>query len=657
MDTRKIPLFCYWNGCIKDGPDGPFYEGSSPRGIRVDSKIELSNLLDDLHRLTGFEKGKFQIDLIGRYPSIVQQQMVKYVRLPIVDDCSLEMMLEVPCYHPSINSLEVYLEIKPFSDEVTVSISHQSPLESNVPRKRYRQEDASSVNADVNVSGRNTKLGSPPEDNHNGWIEDEESTDVGNSGDNGLHVGMIFRGKDELAKAVKLYSNRRQREYNVFEIPITGTFQSGCKNYCRWFLKAAKTNGNGFKITEYTGPHACKPADVGSDFLAGEIECLVKVQPSLSIVELNNWVKEAFGYTVSYANMWKAKKEAISAILGDLDKSFSVLPKFMAALGSSNKMLLEWQYDLFPDPKNASFRSVFWAFQQSVEGFPHCRPLILVDTVDLSGKYPGKLLVAAGLDAENSLFPLAFAITTQEDLSADTWLFQNNLMTEYVYKAGSTSCKSRFDYYLKKLEKTNIEARRWLDKLPLCQWTLAHDVGGLRFGVVLTTNTIFKTYDFINKDRNLPVTTCILLIFDHLAELFKLRHGLLQESMKNRREVYAKHVMTKLEESITHDVLPLDQSGQRFQVTEVMQVGNMKFFVHRSDRACTCGIWQLYRYPCSHVIAVFRRLNIDHLQYVNKFYNTESFLGVYAADFNPLPGVSVGKKLSQFQKCSLLEVV
>ncbi|OAO90390.1 hypothetical protein AXX17_AT5G39470 [Arabidopsis thaliana] len=127
--------------------------------------------------------------------------------------------------------------------------------------------------------------------------------------------------------------------------------------------------------------------------------------------------------------------------------------------------------------------------------------------------------------------------------------------------------------------------------------------------------------------------------------------------MKNRREVYAKHVMTKLEESITHDVLPLDQSGQRFQVTEVMQVGNMKFFVHRSDRACTCGIWQLYRYPCSHVIAVFRRLNIDHLQYVNKFYNTESFLGVYAADFNPLPGVSVGKKLSQFQKCSLLEVV
>ena len=54
METRKIPVLCYWNGCIKDGPDGPFYEGSSPRVIRVERKISLPKLLDDLHRVTGF---------------------------------------------------------------------------------------------------------------------------------------------------------------------------------------------------------------------------------------------------------------------------------------------------------------------------------------------------------------------------------------------------------------------------------------------------------------------------------------------------------------------------------------------------------------------------------------------------------------------------
>ncbi|XP_010441338.1 PREDICTED: uncharacterized protein LOC104724536 isoform X2 [Camelina sativa] len=263
MDTRKVPLLCYWNGCIKDGPDGPFYEGSSPRGIRVDSKIELSQLLDDLHRVTGFEKGKFQIDLIGRFPSIVQQQMVKYVRLPIVDDCSLEMMLEVLSHHPSINNLELYLKIKPLSDEGTVPISHdQSPLENNATRKRARQEEEASVNADVNVSVRNTKLRSPPEDNHNGWIEDEESmdeteesTDEENKDDkespqlifsspwldeSELHVGMIFKDKDELENAVKLYSNRMQREYSKYDYSNEDTLKYRARKYVNGFSRQLK---------------------------------------------------------------------------------------------------------------------------------------------------------------------------------------------------------------------------------------------------------------------------------------------------------------------------------------------------------------------------------------------------------------------------------
>ncbi|XP_010440482.1 PREDICTED: uncharacterized protein LOC109128499 [Camelina sativa] len=138
METRKIPVLCYWNGCIKDGPDGPFYEGSVPRVIRVEGDIDLPKLLDHVHRVTGFEKGKFQIELICRYPYIVQKSMVKYVRLPIVDGCSLETMLEVPTYHPSINNVELYLEVKPVLDVVGLVASS---LANQATRKRSRQED------------------------------------------------------------------------------------------------------------------------------------------------------------------------------------------------------------------------------------------------------------------------------------------------------------------------------------------------------------------------------------------------------------------------------------------------------------------------------------------------------------------------------------
>lgn len=333
-------------------------------------------------------------------------------------------------------------------------------------------------------------------------------------------------------------------------------------------------------------------------------------------------------------------------------------------------MRLKWQYDLLPDPKEVSFRSVFWAFHQSVEGFPYCRPVIIVDAVDSGKHYCGKLLVAAGFDAENQLFPLAFAlVVSQEKSSADSWrwffacirkkatqreglclittmdpdivtvvnepecrwaaqhrfclrhlcfefydAFRNNLMTEFVYKAGSTVCVSSFDYYLKKIEEMNPEARKWLDKIPPQKWALAHDEGGLRFGI-METNLIFATYGFINHIPDLPITTCVLLIFDHLAELFISQRELLN-SGDNK---YAKHVMTKLGEynKGRYDVLPLDNTGERFQVVVADGDNNKRFVVHRIDRVCSCGMWQLYKYPCSHLLAVCRKLNIDFCQYVN----------------------------------------
>lgn len=62
-------------------------------------------------------------------------------------------------------------------------------------------------------------------------------------------------------------------------------------------------------------------------------------------------------------------------------------------------MVVDWQYDHFPDPNEASFRSMFWALQQSIKRFSHCMPVIMVDTSDLSSKYGGKILVDAGFDA------------------------------------------------------------------------------------------------------------------------------------------------------------------------------------------------------------------------------------------------------------------
>ena len=60
------------------------------------------------------------------------------------------------------------------------------------------------------------------------------------------------------------------------------------------------------------------------------------------------------------------------------------------------------------------FKYVFWAFAPSITRFAHCRPVISINGIHLYGKYKGKLLIAMATDANNEIFPLAFAVVDDE---------------------------------------------------------------------------------------------------------------------------------------------------------------------------------------------------------------------------------------------------
>ena len=63
-----------------------------------------------------------------------------------------------------------------------------------------------------------------------------------------------------------------------------------------------------------------------------------------------------------------------------------------------------------------SFKLYFLSrlMQISVQGFTHCRPVISIDGTYLYEKFEGKMLIATGIDAENGIFSLAYAIVDEE---------------------------------------------------------------------------------------------------------------------------------------------------------------------------------------------------------------------------------------------------
>ena len=69
------------------------------------------------------------------------------------------------------------------------------------------------------------------------------------------------------------------------------------------------------------------------------------------------------------------------------------------------------------------FEYLYMGFTASKAGWPHCRPVIIVDGSALKVRYGGTLLNACEHDADRSIFPLAFCIAASESNASWEWCF------------------------------------------------------------------------------------------------------------------------------------------------------------------------------------------------------------------------------------------
>lgn len=58
------------------------------------------------------------------------------------------------------------------------------------------------------------------------------------------------------------------------------------------------------------------------------------------------------------------------------------------------------------------------------EGMKTCRPFIGVDGCFLKGPFPGQLLTAVGVDANNGMYPFAWAVVEKETKKSWKWFLQ-----------------------------------------------------------------------------------------------------------------------------------------------------------------------------------------------------------------------------------------
>ena len=114
------------------------------------------------------------------------------------------------------------------------------------------------------------------------------------------------------------------------------------------------------------------------------------------------------------------------------------MPHFLTGLkdassGIKYKLLVNDNYER----GTYTFKFVYWTFRPCIVRFKHCWSVISIDATHLYRKYKGKLMIAMATDANNKIYPVAFAVVESE--STETWGWFLAYIRRYVTDWSSAS--------------------------------------------------------------------------------------------------------------------------------------------------------------------------------------------------------------------------
>jgi hypothetical protein len=235
---------------------------------------------------------------------------------------------------------------------------------------------------------------------------------------------------------------------NAFEYKVISSSQNRytirCKaEGCSWRLHGSTVKGSSFcHVRTYNNEHTCfglnhvGHAQASSGFIAKQIAEKLKDQSKYRPVDIIKDVHRELGVKIGYTKAWNAKERANELNNGTHNAAYQALPKYCADIVASNPNSVAF-VEKTPDDK---FKRLFICYGACALGFAYCRPVLGLDGTHLKTTFQGTpfyncfcliegiLLTATGVDANGSLFPLAYAVVNAEN--DENWLwFLHHLRT------------------------------------------------------------------------------------------------------------------------------------------------------------------------------------------------------------------------------------
>ncbi|KAK6778077.1 hypothetical protein RDI58_024795 [Solanum bulbocastanum] len=478
-----------------------------------------------------------------------------------------------------------------------------------------------------------------------------------------LALEYTFESKEEFKNVVTTHEVSQGR-YIQWKKNDKVRMKAKCiHNDCSWVIMASRMHREKtFQVKTYNPSHSCKNwhhynKTITSSFIARTYLDRIKHNRGWKMSEFRDTVSVELKAHVTFTQARMAMKKAIALLDGSLKDQFAILWDYVHEIDKTNpgtSIYMKFTNNEMPNMPYR-FQRVYLCFAACKEAFKvGCRRIVGVDGCWLKGPmYGNQLLTAVGLDANNNIFPVAYAVVEREtketwswflthlasDLEIDdqeSWTFMSdkqkglveafNEILPYVdhrfcvrhlhnnfkkagffglslknalWAAANATTVEFFKICMEKMHELDAEAAAWLNEKPPTEWSKSHFSTGAKCDVLL--NNMCECFNSMILDaRDKPIITL----------LEKLRYLLMARFQANREKAERwnsgdicpriKSILHK-NESAAAAFIPKKSNQWHYEILGASIADN--WAVDLQNRKCSCRKWTITGIPC----------NISHL--------------------------------------------
>ncbi|XP_019194863.1 PREDICTED: uncharacterized protein LOC109188688 isoform X2 [Ipomoea nil] len=396
-------------------------------------------------------------------------------------------------------------------------------------------------------------------------------------------------------------------------------------------------------------------------------------------------------HSLSIRQAYKALDFARRDIKGDLEDNFNKIWSYCLEIEKTNPKTTfkVEESDLQYEGGKKRFLRMYMCWEACKDGFKYCMPLIGVDGCHIKDKAGGMMLTPVGIDGNEGLFPIAYAIVEGENKDSWYWFLkllctdleidnvsqrqytfmsdkQKGLIPAFeevipmvshrfcvrhlhsnmkvagfggvpirdaLWKAARATTVSTFSKAMRELKALDVQAFQWLMQKHPAEWSRSHFSTNANSDMLV--NNICESFNAMILDaRDSPLIHCLEIVRKQvMLRLFECRKqatkwtGRICPAIANKISIFEK------------------QAGGywAYQSTEVLFQVKGATDQHQVDigaKTCSCRKWDLNGIPCRHAIcALWVKFGKAPLHdYVADCYTIETYKKAYSGCIHPMAG-------------------